>query len=158
MSFDPSAGTAPPPVNISAPPAHESGVEDWIDWANSMPSLGAVGLTCTAMTGSTVEFVLDPETFPRNINGAINGGLVACAADQAMGVAAVRGSRSHAYAFTVSLTTHFHRPAMPPLVVRARLIPGGKRIAFVDVEMEGTDGARCASAQGALRLSGGGTS
>lgn len=158
MSADTNLGRGELTTNISEPPQPEADVEDWIDWANSMPSLTALGLTCTAMTEQATEFFLDPQFFPPNINGAVNGGVLACAADQAMGVMAVRGARSHAYAFTISMTTQFHRSAMPPVVVRAEFVPGGSRIAFVNIEMEGADGARCASAQGALRLSSGGAS
>ena len=145
-------------ANISQPPAPEASAGDWMDWANAMPSLKALGLTCTSMTEGATEFVLDPRSFPLNLNGAVNGGVVACAADQAMGITAVRGARSHPYAFTISMTTQFHRSAMPPLVLRAKFVAGGSRVAFVNIEMEGADGSQCASAQGALRLSAGGAS
>ncbi|MEV0692562.1 PaaI family thioesterase [Streptomyces sp. NPDC050388] len=155
MSVDANPGDAPAAMNVSEPPRPEASDEDWMDWANRMPSVVALGLECSAMDEERAEFVLDSRFFPLNANGAVNGGLLASAADQVMGVMAVRGARSHAYAFTISMATQFHRSAMPPVLVRAEFVPGGRRVAFVNVEMEGADGVRCASTQGALRMSAG---
>ncbi|MEU6008321.1 PaaI family thioesterase [Streptomyces sp. NPDC047453] len=155
MSVDANPGGVPAATNVSEPPSPEAPEGDWTDWANLMPSVAALGLECTAMDEERAEFVLDSRFFPLNANGAVNGGLLVSAADQVMGVMAVRGARSHAYAFTISMAAQFHRSAMPPILVRAEFVPGGKRVAFVNVEMEGADGVRCASAQGALRMSAG---
>lgn len=146
-----------PRLNISRPPGRRAAEAEWIDWANSMPSLHATGLTCTAIDATRARFSLRPfHNFPENVNGAANGGLLACAADQAMGITAVRGADSGAYAFTISLSTQFHRAAVgSPLELRAEYIAGGSTVGFVHVEVLDARGNLCASSQGAMRVNGG---
>ncbi|MBP2389391.1 PaaI family thioesterase [Aeromicrobium fastidiosum] len=141
-------------------PRQDDAEQSWLDWANGYSTLAASGLTCTRIDADGADFVLDKANFPPNPNGAVNGGIVALVADQAMGVAAIRTAPAGRQPVTAVLETHFHRPAFAPLTLTASVIPGGRTIRTVQVVVRDKDGKHCASATGTMSMtdaSGGGT-
>jgi uncharacterized protein (TIGR00369 family) len=131
-------------------PAEDAPEASWLAWANTYSTLTAAGLVCTRIESGHAEFKLEEARFPPNPNGAVNGGVVALVADQAMGVAAIRSTPAGQQPVTVVLETHFHRPAFPPLTLTASLIPGGRTIRTVQVEVLDKNGRRCATATGTM--------
>jgi len=139
-------------TGIQAMPAHEDSDDAWIAWANTYPSLRVVGLRCTSLSGLSAVFDLAEPPFPENPNGSANGGLLALAFDQVMGVVAGRSAPTGSMPATVTLTVHFHRPARGQLRFEAMLVPGGRTVASVDVVAFDAHGRRCASATGTMAL------
>lgn len=129
----------------------------WLPWANNWRSLRALNMVCTAVDTQRGEFVITDMPFPPNVNGSVNGGLVAAAADQAMGIMGVLSSPPGSMLATATLHMSYHRPAMLPLTLRAQVLPGGRRTRFIEVVVESGTGDRCATAQGAMSATGGGT-
>jgi uncharacterized protein (TIGR00369 family) len=76
--------------------------------------------------------------------------MLAAIADNAMGVLTAIASPPGYLAATASLHIQFHRPARAPLAVTARMLPGGKRVRFVEVEIRDSEGNHCTSSQGTM--------
>lgn len=131
-------------------PHHDDPEERWVAWANDYSTLTASGLECTRIDVDTAEFVLEEDHFPPNPNGAVNGGMVALVADQAMGVAAIRSTPPGQQPVTVVLETHFHRPAFTPLTLTATLLSAGRTIRTVRVDVKDESGRLCATATGTM--------
>ena len=128
----------------------------WIDWANLTPQLRGLGISCTAIGEGTAEFTIQAVPYVANPNGSVNGGMLAALADQAMGVLSTLNSPPGYLCATASLHIQFHRPARSPLGMSATLLPGGKRVKFVEVILSDCDGNHCATAQGTMIVGGAG--
>lgn len=135
---------------IKMVPRRENSDETWLAWANDWATLRASNLACTRISAASADFVLEETSFPLNPNGAVNGGMVSLAADQAMGVLAIRTASTGTHPVTAVLQAHFHRPAYPPLHFHARLIPGGRNISTVEVVVDDRDGQHCVTAIGTM--------
>jgi uncharacterized protein (TIGR00369 family) len=129
--------------------------DTWIDWANNWVTLRALNMVCTALDAQRGEFTIDNIPFPPNPNGSVNGGMLAAAADQTLGIIATLSSAAGSIPATATLHMWYHRPAMLPLTVRANVLPGGRRTKFVEVVFEDTTGKRCATAHGTMIAVGG---
>jgi len=138
--------------SITSMPAHEDDDDCWRAWADRHPSVRAINLVCTEVSADTATFVLDEVPFPANPNGAVNGGVIALAADQVMGVLAARGGPTGSAAVTAALTVHFHAPAFAPVTFRARAIPGGRSVLTIEVVAHGADGRRYSTATGTMAI------
>jgi len=139
-------------LGIATMPAHEDPHDVWLAWANAYPTLRAVNLTCVELADRTATFVLDDVPFPPNPNGAVNGGIVALAADQVMGVLAARTAPTGSVPVTAVLSVSFHAPALPPLSIVAEVVPGGRFVQTIEVVVRGADGSRCSSATGTMAV------
>ena len=139
-------------LGIAAMPAHEDSDESWVEWANEYPTLRAVNLRCVEITLASAICVLDDVPFPLNPNGAVNGGMVALAADQVMGIMAARAAPTGSFPVTAVLNLQFHSPAQPPVTLHARTLPGGRFVTTVEVVAERADGVRCATAIGTMAV------
>jgi len=139
-------------LGIATMPAREDPHDVWLDWANAYPTLRAINLVCVELDDRTATFVLDDVPFPPNPNGAVNGGVVALAADQVMGVLAARTAPTGSVPVTAVLSVSFHAPAQAPLTLRAEVVPGGRFVSTIDVVVQGADGARCSSATGTMAV------
>jgi uncharacterized protein (TIGR00369 family) len=139
-------------LGIAAMPAHEDADEAWRAWADDYPTMRALNMTCTRVQGRTAEFVLDDVPFPPNPNGAVNGGVIALAADQVMGVMAARVSPTGSVPVTAVLSVVFHAPAFAPVTLLAQTIPGGRFIQTIEVVARGADGRRCATVTGTMAV------
>lgn len=137
-------------TGIRAMPAREDDDRAWMDWANAYPSVAAVGLRCTAISEASATFSLIEPPFPVNPNGSVNGGVLALAFDQIMGVAAGRAAPTGSMPATVSLNVSFHRPSRGPLRFESELIPGGRTVVVVHVVALDESRRRCASATGTM--------
>ncbi len=122
----------------------------WVAWANSLPFARDLGLECTEFGTATAAFRMEKSTLTPNPNGAVNGGLVAAAADQIMGAMTMRVSDEGLLPATGSLHIQYHRPALPPLTFVATSLGGGRRTKFIEVVVEDRIGRRCATSQGTM--------
>lgn len=139
-------------LGIRAMPERTDGDEVWCAWANTYPSVVAADITCAEVTSATATFVMEAASFPANPNGAVNGGAVSLAADQVMGVLAVRSAPAGCIPVTVVLNTQFHLPAMAPLIFHGVAIPGGRSVQTIEVVVTSADGRRCATATGTMAM------
>jgi uncharacterized protein (TIGR00369 family) len=126
---------------------------DWLAWANALPLCRDLGLVCVELDTESAVFRMEQPALSPNPNGAVNGGVVAAAADQAMGALSRRTGGDGALPVTASFCIQFHRPALAPLVFRATSLPGGRRTKFVEVVVEDRSGDRCATSQGTMVVS-----
>ena len=130
------------------PPAGQT--VDWPAWANTLPFCRDLGLVCNELNTESAEFRMARPALTPNPNGAVNGGIVAAAADQVMGALTRRTSDDGALPVTGSFHIQFHLPAMAPLTFRGTSLGGGRRTKFVEVVVEDRDGNRCATSQGTM--------
>lgn len=144
--MEPSPSVIPP----HQPMPDDVSSEAWVLWANGQPAMGTLGLTCTSVEPDESAFSLNQGAFPVNPNGAVHGGVISAVADQVMAVVAARASEPGMIPVTSSLHIQFHTPAFLPVTVRGRLLPSGFRIKYVEVVVEDTAGARCATANGTM--------
>jgi uncharacterized protein (TIGR00369 family) len=122
-----------------APPWSQSW-DAWLEWANQLPICVAIGLRCTALDDGGGEFGLQSSAWPLNPNGAVNGGLVIAAVDQAMGVVACGALPDRCLPATATINAAFLRPAFAPLHLRATVRQAGRRLVFVAVDVEDREG------------------
>jgi uncharacterized protein (TIGR00369 family) len=136
------------------PPAHGAPESDLIAWANGLPMTHGLNIVCTALQPARAEFVVNEVPLVPNPNGAIHGGVVAAIADQCLGVVSVINAPCDQMSVTGSLHGQFHRPAMPPLRIRCSLISAGRRLIFVQLEVDEAQGRRCATFQATMVVGG----
>jgi uncharacterized protein (TIGR00369 family) len=122
----------------------------WPDWANSWSTLRALNMVCTAVDAQSGEFFIDEMPFPPNPNGSVNGGMLACAADQVLGIMSTLSSTAGSVPATATLHMWFHRPATLPVMFHAKVLPGGRKTKFIEVAIEDAAGNRCATAHGTM--------
>lgn len=130
-------------------PTTEAPDEEWIAWASAWRSVAALELTCLELTAAGALLRGGPGSFPLNPNGAVNGGVLASMADQSFGVLAVRASPRFVPA-TANLQIEFHRPLLGEVTVRASVLPGGRRLQFLEAALEDAAGRRCATAHATM--------
>ena len=136
----------PPP---SGRPQH-----DFVDWANALPIARDLNLVCTSLTPDLGTFTVGTGPLSPNPNGAVHGGIVSAIADHCLGVmSTVNAPREH-MSVTGSLHGQFHRPAMPPLAIRARCISAGRRLIFVECEIYDARSKRCNTFQATMIVGG----
>jgi uncharacterized protein (TIGR00369 family) len=123
---------------------------DWLAWANALPFCRDIGLACIELDTEAAVFRMERPALTPNPNGAVNGGVVAAAADQVMGAPTRRTSDSGALPATASFHIQFHLPALAPLTFRGTSLGGGRRTKFVEVVVEDRNGKRCATSQGTM--------
>lgn len=123
---------------------------DWFDWANALPFCQDLGLRCVEFDDSSAVFRMERSTLTPNPNGAVNGGIVAAAADQVMGAVTRRLSAKELLPATASLHIQFHLPALAPLTFKAISMGGGRRTKFIEVVIEDRHGNRCATGQATM--------
>jgi uncharacterized protein (TIGR00369 family) len=123
---------------------------EWLAWANALPFCQDLGLACVELNTASAIFRMESSTLTPNPNGAVNGGVVAAAADQVMGALTLRMSAEGLLPATGSLHIQFHLPAWAPLILRATALGGGRRTKFVEVVVENRNGDRCATSQGTM--------
>jgi uncharacterized protein (TIGR00369 family) len=126
---------------------------DWLAWANALPFCRDLGLVCVQFDSDSVVFRMERPALTPNPNGAVNGGIVAAAADQVMGAITRRMSIDGLPA-TGSLHIQFHLPALAPITFRASCLGGGRRTKFVEVVVEDRNGNRCATSHGTMIIGG----
>ena len=123
---------------------------DWISWAQRLPYCRDLGLECIDISADSAVFRMARPALTPNPNGAVNGGIVAAAADQVLGVMAMRVSAPGQLPATGALHIQYHSPAMAPITFRAKPLGGGSRVKFVEVVVEDRDGNRCVTSQGTM--------
>jgi uncharacterized protein (TIGR00369 family) len=123
---------------------------DWLAWANSLPLCRDIGLVCVELDADSAVFRMERSLQTPNPNGAVNGGIVAAAADQVMGALTRRTSAPGVLPATGSFHIQFHLPALAPITFHAKPLGGGRRIRFIEVVVEDKHGNRCATSQGTM--------
>jgi uncharacterized protein (TIGR00369 family) len=136
------------------PPGPDATDQELVDWANALPLARQLHIVCVALNRSEATFRVDETLLPPNPNGAIHGGVVSAIADQCLGVVSVINAPRDLMSVTASLHGQYHRPAVPPLIFRSRLISAGRRLIFVEVEVEDALGRRCATFQATMVVGG----
>lgn len=139
-------------LGIAAMPAHEDSDETWREWADAYTTVRALNMQCTDVGERTAIFVLDDVPFPANPNGAVNGGMIALAADQVLGVVSARVAPTGSMPATAVLSMVFHSPAFAPVTLTAEAVPGGRFIQTVEVVAVGADGRRCCTVTGTMAI------
>ncbi|MFI5623309.1 PaaI family thioesterase [Nocardioides sp. NPDC051685] len=139
-------------TQIRAIPRHEATDEEWRAWADAYPAFASAGLRCVTMGPTTATFAFDGTPFPLNPNGAVNGGIVALAVDQIMGVMGARIAPTGSMPVTAALTVHYHAPAIEPLRMEATALHGGRTIQTIEVVVTDARGRRCSTATGTMSL------
>lgn len=140
-------------LNETAEPwwrAPTGGPEEWLAWARTLPFCRDIGVECTSIDEESAVFTMRESALTPNPNGAVNGGLLAAAADQVMGAMMQRSIGCDLVPATASLHVQYHAPASAPLTFRVRMVTGGHRVRFVEVEIENQNGIRCATAQATM--------
>jgi len=122
----------------------------WLGWANELPNLAELGLRCERVGPGSVLIKLDRSVLSLNPNGAVNGGLVCAAADQAMGLVALTTLEPGALPATATLNAEFLRPAFAPLTFQAVVSQHGRRLVFVSVAVEDGGGRLCVRFSGTM--------
>jgi uncharacterized protein (TIGR00369 family) len=137
-----------PIVPPFTPPPDLEQIEAWIEWAESLPASRELGLTYTHIEHGHVVCVLAEAPWPLNPNGAVFGGLVLAAADQAMGTAAMTIQEAGGIIATATLTVEFPRPAIPPLELVADVTRAGRTLAFIELRILDASRRLCGRAIG----------
>lgn len=135
---------------VRAMPLVEDDDAAWLAWATSYPTLVAINLTCVALGPASGTFSLESAPFPENPNGAVNGGFVALAADQVMGILGARSAQPGSVPVTAVLNTQFHLPAYAPLILHGSVIASGRSVQTIEVVVTNRDGGRAATATGTM--------
>ena len=123
---------------------------DWVQWGNDLPFAQDIGMQCQVLEHDSAVFRMEKSVLTLNPNRAVNGGLVAAAADQVMGALARRNGDRGDVPATATLHIQYHLPAMPPLTFRATTLGGGRSIKFIEVVVLDADGNRCATSSGTM--------
>lgn len=127
---------------------------DWMEWAKVLPFCRDLGLVCVEFSETEAVFRMDKPALTVNPNGAVNGGVVAAAADQMMGVMSMRVTGPDQSPATASFHIQYHSPAFAPLTFRATSLGGGRRMKFIEVTVADRDGNRCATSHGTMVANG----
>jgi uncharacterized protein (TIGR00369 family) len=122
----------------------------WTAWANRLQNFTELSLVCSHVDAGSALFTLDESPRSLNPNGSVNGGLVAAAADQAMGLVALTGMPEGSLPATATINGAYLRPAFPPLRFEAAVTQSGRRLVFVTVEVFDRSDRRCVSFTGTL--------
>jgi uncharacterized protein (TIGR00369 family) len=119
------------------------------EWFNELPVVVFFSLNCTELRPGDARFLMDTPDSLRNPDGAINGGLIAAAADLAAGIAASSGGAEFLGSATSDLSIHFMAAArLTPLVIEASVLRKGRRSCVPHVRISDAEGKLCAVATG----------
>lgn len=117
-----------------------------------------LGMTCVdkSTAGVTVWRMAAEERFANPL-GVVQGGIIAALADTAMAASTIswaRGGGRRADAANVELKISFLRPARTQgaLTCTARVVSGGRRVAFVEAEVADGEGRAVARASSTFLL------
>jgi uncharacterized protein (TIGR00369 family) len=136
------------------PPPPGAAERDFVEWANALPMTRELKIICTSLSPELGTFTVDEVPLWPNPNGAVHGGLVAAIADQCLGVVSVANAPREHMSVTASLHGQFHRPAIPPLAIRVRRVTAGRRLIFVECEIDDARGTRCGTFQATMVVGG----
>ena len=139
-------------ASMLAMPRHEDPNDEWHTWADVYPSFATAGLRCIEISDTTAVFEFTATPFPLNPNGAVNGGIVALAADQIMGVLGARVAPTGTMPVTAVLQVQFHAPAIAPLTMEARAVHNGRTLQTIEVVVHDARGRRCSTATGTMSV------
>lgn len=130
-------------------PSPDAPVEEWVAWANGWRSVAALNMVCLGLDETGGDFFVESVPFPANPNGAVNGGMLAAIADQVFGILAMWASPMFVPA-TANLQVEFHRPLTGSATIRGEVLPGGRRLQFLEAVLRDDRGRRCVTAHGTM--------
>ena len=134
------------------PPPEGATEAEWLEWANGLPITKELGFVCSEIRKGNVVAEVEKPVFIPNPNGSAHGGLQLAIADHVMGIAGASAAPPGHVVVTSRLSSSFHRPAMCPLTVRARVTSVDARQTHVELEMENARGEICTRAEGAMTI------
>jgi uncharacterized protein (TIGR00369 family) len=121
-----------------------------VAWSEAFEPGVRLGIRCLELPRGGGTFIVEADPFIPNPNGAINGGIVAAIADNVLGVALARVLADGHTPRTGSLQVQYHRPVRTPVTVHVTVLPGGRRVQFLEANFVDASGERCASAQATM--------
>ncbi|MEV6985385.1 PaaI family thioesterase [Sphaerisporangium sp. NPDC051017] len=136
------------------PPLADAPERELVEWANALPMTGGLNIVCRSLSLAEGVFTVPFGPLVANPNGAVHGGIVSAIADQCLGVVSVVNAPRDRLSVTASLHGQFHRPAIPELTIRARLISAGRTLIFVECVVEDARGRRCATFEATMAVGG----
>ncbi len=139
-------------TSLRTMPRHDDPNDDWRTWADRHPSFVSAGLVCIEISHRTAVFEFSGTPFPLNPNGAVNGGIVALAADQVMGVLGARVAPTGSMPVTAVLQVQYHAPAVAPLTLEATAVHNGRTLQTIEVVVHDARGRRCSTATGTMSV------
>ena len=131
-------------------PPDDPSPDDWLRWANQLHFCQAFGLVVSEMAEGILLATLAEAPPPINPNGSVHGGLQLAIADHCLGMVAVTRMPPRHLPVSASVHGSFHRPAMPPLTIRGRVLSAGRRLVHSEIELYDERDRLCTSAYGAM--------
>jgi uncharacterized protein (TIGR00369 family) len=126
--------------------------EAWLQWANGMPISRALNLVITEIGEGRLVGEVKTSVLPLNPNGSLHGGTQLAIADHCMGLVAIPAIDPGFVVVSAGVHASFHRPAMPPLTIRGRLLSAGKTLAQTEIELYDERNRLCTSAYGTMAV------
>jgi uncharacterized protein (TIGR00369 family) len=128
-------------------------LERLLSWFNELTAMRLLSARCVALEPGTARLLVEPPSDALNPNGAVNGAIIAGAADLAAGIAVASSGPADEYSSTTDLSVHFLAAARSlPLAVEAEVMRRGRRACVAHVRVRDQRGDLCAVATGTWML------
>ena len=150
MSSDPNT-SAPVETWDSTTPESRT-PEAWRRWASGMPITGALNIEIAEIGDGRLLARVAESALPLNPNGSLHGGTLLAIADQCMGLVAIPAIDPGFVVVSAGVHASFHRPAMPPLTIRGRVLSVGKTLVQTEIELYDKRDRLCTSAYGTMAV------
>ena len=126
--------------------------EAWRRWAGGMPITGALNIEIGEIGDGRLLATVAESALPLNPNGSLHGGTLLAIADQCMGLVAIPAIDPGFVVVSAGVHVSFHRPAMPPLTIRGRVLSIGKTLVQTEIELYDKRDRLCTSAYGTMAV------
>ena len=126
--------------------------EAWLSWANELPITGALKIVITEVGDGRLLGEVAESALPLNPNGSLHGGTQLAIADHCMGMVAIPVIDPGFVVVSAGVHASFHRPAMPPLTVRGRVLSAGRTLVQTEIELYHEHDRLCTSAYGTMAV------
>ncbi len=124
--------------------------ENWLRWGNQLGFCQALGIVCTELGDGKLTATVESAPVMANPNGSIHGGMQLAIADHCLGMVAATRMQPGFLPASTSVHGTFHRPAMPPITIRGRVLSAGRTLVHAEVELFDERGRLCTSSYGAM--------
>ena len=126
--------------------------EAWLRWASEMPITRALNIEIAEIGDGRLLAKVSESALPLNPNGSLHGGTQLAIADQCMGLVAIPAIDPGFVVVSAGVHAAFHRPAMPPLTIRGRVLSVGKTLVQTEIELYDERDRLCTSAYGTMAV------
>jgi uncharacterized protein (TIGR00369 family) len=138
------------------PPLEDGPFRDFMEGRRpGPPSAQFLGWRCLEIDPEAGNIVVEFQTRPECLNpvGAVSGGFLAEMLDQTMASAVKATLEPSEFPASVEFKVNFIRPARPGRMIgRARVVHGGKSLAFVEGELRTSDDKLIATSSQTVRI------